>query len=123
MPQTNGEKQSKQNIDRISEEIVSAAAMKAALGVPGVYGLCDTLSGNLTRMIGAKDNDLIGVKVSAEKEKLTIDVYVIVRFGVKIPQLAWDIQSAVKEAVEDLTPLHVKEVNIHIQGVQEPQKG
>ncbi len=123
MPQTNGEKQSKQNIDRISEEIVSAAAMKAALGVPGVYGLCDTLSGNLTRMIGVKDNDLIGVKVSGEKEKLTIDVYVIVRFGVKIPQLAWDIQSAVKEAVEDLTPLHVKEVNIHIQGVQEPQKG
>ena len=123
MPQTNGEKQSKQNIDRISEEIVSAAAMKAALGVPGVYGLCDTLSGNLTRMIGVKDNDLIGVKVSGEKEKLTIDVYVIVRFGVKIPQLAWDIQSAIKEAVEDLTPLHVKEVNIHIQGVQEPQKG
>ena len=123
MPQTNGEKQSKQNIDRISEEIVSAAAMRAALGVPGVYGLCDTLSGNLTRMIGAKDHDLIGVKVSAEKEKLTIDVYVIVRFGVKIPQLAWDIQSAVKEAVEDLTPFHVKEVNIHIQGVQEPQKG
>lgn len=123
MPQTGGDKPSKVNIDRISEEVVSLAAMKAALSVPGVYGLCDTLTGNLTRIIGAKDNDLIGVKVSGEKEKLTIDLYVIVRFGVKIPQLAWDIQSTVKETVEDLTHLHVKEVNIHIQGVQEPQKG
>lgn len=123
MPQTGGDKPSKVNIDRISEEVVSLAAMKAALSVPGVYGLCDTLTGNLTRIIGAKDNDLIGVKVSGEKEKLAIDLYVIVRFGVKIPQLAWDIQSTVKETVEDLTHLHVKEVNIHIQGVQEPQKG
>ena len=102
MPQTGGDKPGKVNIDKISEEVVSLAAMKAALGVPGVYGLCDTLSGNLTRIIGAKDTDL---------------------FGVKIPQLAWDVQSTVKEAVEDLTHDRVKEVNIHIQGVQEPQKG
>ena len=123
MPQTGGDKPSKVNIDKISEEVVSLAAMKAALSVPGVYGLCDTLTGNLTRIIGAKDNYLIGVKVSGNKTALTIDLYVIVLFGVKIPQLAWDIQSAVKEAVEALTHDRVQEVNIHIQGVQEPQKG
>lgn len=123
MPQTGGDKPGKVNIDKISEEVVSLAAMKAALGVPGVYGLCDTLSGNLTRIIGAKDTDLVGVKVSGDKTALCIDLYLIVLFGAKIPQLAWDVQSTVKEAVEDLTHDRVKEVNIHIQGVQEPQKG
>ena len=123
MPQTGGDKPGKVNIDKISGEVVCLAAMKAALSVPGVYGLCDTLTGNLTRIIGAKDNDLIGVKVSGDKTALTIDLYVIVLFGVKIPQLAWDIQSAVKEAVEALTHDRVQEVNIHIQGVQEPYKG
>ena len=39
MPQTGGDKPGKVNIDKISEEVVSLAAMKAALGVPGVYGL------------------------------------------------------------------------------------
>ena len=123
MPQTGGDKPGKVNIDKISGEVVWLAAMKAALSVPGVYGLCDTLTGNLTRIIGAKDNDLIGVKVSGDKTALTIDLYVIVLFGVKIPQLAWDIQSAVKEAVEALTHDRVQEVNIQIQGIQEPQKG
>ena len=123
MQQTGGDKPSKVNIYKISADVVSQAAVKAALSVPGVYGLCDTLTGNLTRIIGAKDNDLIGVKVSGNKTALTIDLYVIVLFGVKIPQLAWDIQSAVKEAVEALTHDRVQEVNIHIQGVQEPQKG
>ena len=123
MPQSGGDKPGKVNIDKISEEVVCLAAMKAALSVPGVYGLCDTLTGNLTRIIGAKDNDLIGVKVSGDKTALTLDLYVIVLFGVKIPQLAWDIQGIVKEAVEALTHDRVKEVNIHIQGVQEPQKG
>ena len=120
MPQTGGDKPGKVNIDKISGEVVCLDAMKAALSVPGVYGLCDTLTGILTRIIGAKDNDLIGVKVSGDKTALTIDLYVIVLFGVKIPQLAWDIQSAVKEAVEALTHDRVQEVNIHIQGVQEP---
>ena len=63
------------------------------------------------------------MKVSGDKTALCIDLYLIVLFGVKIPQLAWDVQSTVKEAVEDLTHDRVKEVNIHIQGVQEPQKG
>ena len=74
MPQTGGDKPGKVNIDKISEEVVCLAAMKAALSVPGVYGLCDTLTGNLTRIIGAKDNDLIGVKVSGDKTALTIDL-------------------------------------------------
>ena len=37
MPQTGGDKPGKVNIDKISEEVVSLAAMKAALGVPCVY--------------------------------------------------------------------------------------
>ena len=87
MPQTGGDKPGKVNIDKISGEVVCLAAMKAALSVPGVYGLCDTLTGNLTRIIGAKDNDLIGVKVSGDKTALTIDLYVIVLFGVYIAVL------------------------------------
>ena len=44
-------------------------------------------------------------------------MYVIVRYGVKIPDVAFSIQNAVKGSVETMTGLTVKSVNINVQGV------
>ena len=44
-----------------------------------------------------------GIKVSKDKEKITLDVFIVADYGVKIPQLAWDIQTAVKEHVLKIT--------------------
>lgn len=94
----------KQDLLKISKELVSLAASKAASNVSGV-------------------NQEKGVKISHGKEGFIIDVYVIADFGVKIPQLAWDIQNSVKEAVFTATKAAVKAVNIHVQGVMMPREG
>ena len=94
----------KQDLLKISKEIVSMAASKATSNVPGV-------------------NQEKGIKIISTKEGFTIDVYVIADFGVKIPQLAWDIQNSVKEAVISAANVAVKTVNIHIQGVMMPREG
>ena len=94
----------KQNINKISKEIVSLAASKATLVVPGV-------------------NQEKDIRLSRDKEGFVIDIFVTVDFGSKIPQLAWDIQNSVKEAVETITQQTVKAVNIHVQGVMMPQEG
>ena len=94
----------KQDLIKISKELVSMAASKATSGVSGV-------------------NQEKGVKVSNGKEGFIIDIYVIADFGVKIPQLAWDIQNSVKEAVIAAANVAVKAVNIHIQGVMMPREG
>ena len=94
----------KQNINKISKEIVSLAASKATLTVPGV-------------------NQEKDIRLSRDKEGFVIDIFVTVDFGSKTPQLAWDIQNSVKEAVETITQQTVKAVNIHVQGVMMPQEG
>ena len=94
----------KQNINKISKEIVSLAALKATLAVPGV-------------------NQEKDIRLSRDKDGFVIDIFVTVDFGSKIPQLAWDIQNSVKEAVETITQQTVKAVNIHVQGVMMPQEG
>ena len=94
----------KQNINKISKEIVSLAASKATLTVPGV-------------------NQEKDIRLSRDKDGFVIDIFVTVDFGSKIPQLAWDIQNSVKEAVESTTQQTVKAVNIHVQGVMMPQEG
>ena len=94
----------KQIINKISKEIVSMAASKATIAVAGV-------------------NHEKEIKLSKDKEGFTLDIFVVADFGVKIPQLAWDIQNSVKEAVESTTRQKVKAVNIHVQGVMMSQEG
>lgn len=107
----------KQTVNKISEEIIRRIAAKAALGVPGVSRLSDSFTDNLTKMLYGKDSAGTGVKISSSDDEVTIDIFVIVDFGVKIPQVAWEIQNAVKSSVRDMTKIVPNAVNIHVQGV------
>ena len=55
--------------------------------------------------------------MSQTEEGVILDVYVLAWYGVKIPAMAWDIQTNVKQELETMTERPVLEVNIHVQGV------
>ena len=74
-------------------------------------------SDNISKNLFGKDPLYKGIKVNQSEEGITIDVYIIVAYGVKIPGVAWDIQENVKKEVEAMTEAVVKAVNIHVQGV------
>lgn len=63
------------------------------------------------------DSGVKGVRMSREKNALIFDLYMKVGYGEKIPVLAWNIQKQVKEALEQKSAEKIKEVNIHVQGV------
>ena len=107
----------KQTINRVSEEIVSMIAARAALRVCGVSRLNGEFTDNLTKKILGKENIARGIALTKEEERLGIDIYLNVEFGARIPDLAWEVQSSVKEAVESVTGIAVQMVNIHVQGV------
>ncbi len=100
-----------------TELIVSRTAARTVLKIPGVAGLCDSFAGNLTKMFSVKDSGDTGIKVSTSDEGLIIDIFVIIKFGIKIPQIAWEIQNAVKSSVSDISGSRVKAVNVHVQAV------
>ena len=50
-------------------------------------------------------------------DSVGIDLYIVVEYGIKIPELAWTIQENVKNRVETMTGLTVSKVNIHIEGI------
>ena len=107
----------KQTINRVSEEIVSMIAARAALRVSGVSRLNGEFTDQLTKKILGKENIARGIALTKEEEGLGIDIYLNVEFGARIPDLAWEVQSSVKEAVESVTGIAVQMVNIHVQGV------
>ena len=112
----------KQTLNRISEEIICMAAMKAALNVPGVNHLCDSFADNIAKKIVGKETPYNGIKLSKDKDMISIDIFLVADYGVKIPQLAWDIQNEVKKSVSGITDQILNAVNIHVQGVSLPTR-
>lgn len=102
---------------KISVEVVSTIAGIATSEVNGVAGMYGTFAGGIAEMLGAKKSPSKGVKVDMEGNTASIDLYIVVEYGVRIPELAWEIQENVKNSVETMTGLDVQKVNIHIEGV------
>ncbi len=101
---------------RIADEVVAIVAGIATTEVPGVAGMSGGIVGGIAEMLGGK-NLTKGVKVEVGEKEAAIDLFIIVEYGVRIPDVCWDIQEKVKKAVESMTGLSVVEVNVHIQGV------
>lgn len=104
---------------RIANEVVAVIAGLAAIDVKGVAGMSGGIAGGIAEMLGRKSLAK-GVKVEVGDEKAAVDIYVVVEYGVRIPETAWRIQEGVKRAIETMTGLQVMEVDVHIQGVHIP---
>ncbi len=102
---------------KISVDVVSTIAGIATAEIAGVAGMYGTFAGGIAEMLGAKKNPSKGVKVDMNDQNVTIDLYIVVDYGVRIPELSWEIQENVKSSVETMTGLDVLKVNIHIEGV------
>lgn len=105
---------------KIADEVVAIVAGLAATEVSGVAGMSGGIAGGIAEMLGRK-NLAKGVKVEVGEKEAAVDIFVIVEFGVRIPDVALKIQQEVKQAIEGMTGLKVVEVNIHVQGVEFPQ--
>lgn len=105
---------------RIADEVVSIIAGLAATEVEGVAGMSGGIAGGIAEFLGRK-NFSKGVKVEVGEKEAAIDLYIIVKYGVRIPDIALNVQEAVKAAIENMTGLSTVEVNVHVQGVGFPE--
>ena len=105
---------------RIADEVVSIIAGLAATEVEGIAGMSGGIAGGIAEMLGRR-NFAKGVKVEVGEKEAAVDLYIIVKYGVRIPDVALAVQENVKQAIETMTGLSVVEVNIHVQGVGFPE--
>lgn len=104
-------------IVKISDEVVGVIAGLATTEIKGIVGMSASLSGGFTQILSGKKNLSKGVKVSVGENSAAIDLFVVVEYGVRIPEVAVQVQDNVKKAVESMTGLIVSAVNIHVQNV------
>ena len=107
---------------KIADDVVAVIAGIAVSEVPGVSGMAGGFAGGITEVLSGKKNLAKGIKVEVGEKETKIDVNIIVEYGIRIPDVAFEIQSRVKKAVEAMTGLVVAEVTVHVQGVNTESK-
>lgn len=92
----------------ISEDVLASLAAGAAAEVEGISGLMN---------VAAKKSGTRGVRLAVDEDGAVVDLYVMIRYGYAIPEVAEKIQNAVSGAIESMTGFSVKAVNVHVGGV------
>ena len=102
---------------KIADDVIAVIAGAAASEVPGVSSMAGGFAGGISEVFSGKKNFARGIKVEAGEKETIVDVNIIVEYGGRIPDVAFEIQNRVKKAVESMTGLKVLDVNVHVQGV------
>ena len=102
---------------KIANDVVAVIAGVAVSEVPGVASMSGGFAGGISEVLSGKKNLSKGIKVDTDEKEVKIDVNIIVEYGSRIPDVAFEIQNRVKKSVENMTGLKVAEVNVHVQGV------
>lgn len=122
MPQNSTERPAPGTIT-ISGDLLAACIADAVLKADGVVDLEEVVgTAYQIPLIEGDVSAARGVRVGRKAGKPLIDVYVIVRYGVKIPQLAWDLQHSVRDVFTAITGESAEEINIHVRGVSKEEK-
>ncbi|MGG3574820.1 Asp23/Gls24 family envelope stress response protein [Bacillus gobiensis] len=101
----------------IAPEVIEVIAGIAAYEVEGVAEMRGNFAAGVAERFGKK-NHRKGVKVDLTEDGIIIEVYCVMIFGVSIPKVANAVQDNIRQALLNMTALAIKEINIHVVGIQ-----
>ena len=100
---------------RIADKALAQLAQEACLSVEGVAAMDTGFGSSLSSMIGLED--AAGVHVSIRDNKASVSLYILVRHGIRVPELALHVQEKVKEVLTETGGVAVSNVDINIEGI------
>lgn len=105
----------------ISDEVICTVAAVAAKDVDGVYALNGNFGEDLAGKFGKK-NAGKGIRLQIADDGLQLECNVIAKYGYSVVEMAKNLQTAVRAAVESMTGLTVKNVAVNINGISNASK-
>ncbi|ONI44146.1 hypothetical protein AN640_05780 [Candidatus Epulonipiscium fishelsonii] len=101
---------------QIADDVIAVIAEIAALEVDGLVTVGSPKQDIMHTITGKKITK--GIKVDIGEEEVFISVSAVVEYGVKVLSLCQEVQQKVKSAIETMTGLLVRTVDVYIIGVQ-----
>ena len=112
----------------ITKETIRSIVSLNLADVKGVVGSRKSIIKEITDMLrgdmseNKTEETARPIKVEIKDNKPLINLSIIIKYGVRIPDIAWDIQSRVKESLTKKLGVDVDEIDIHVQGIQFPKR-
>ena len=103
----------------IDNEVLAQYAGASAVECFGVVGMASVnMKDGIVKLL-KRGNLSHGVNVTIDEDnKITIDLHIIVSYGVSISAVADNLISNVKYNVEEFSGTEVKKINIFVEGVR-----
>lgn len=102
----------------ISDDVLATMAGITAIECYGIVGMASKrATDGLVELLGS-DNLSRGVKVSSQGNEVSIDLFIIVEYGISIAAVAKNVIETVKYNIENFTGTAVKKVNVTVEGVR-----
>lgn len=102
----------------IDDQVFATLAGLAAMECYGVVGMASRTATEGIFELLKREQLTKGIKVTTIDDKISIDLYIVLQYGVKISVVANNIISRIKYSVETFSGVSVEDVNIFVQGVR-----
>ncbi|MDO5479638.1 MAG: Asp23/Gls24 family envelope stress response protein [Clostridia bacterium] len=106
---------------KISDEVIAVITGIAASETEGVASVgMSGIAANWAELISGKKgkNPSKGIKAEITEAGVNIEIQIVVKYGVCIPEVAANVQYGVKNAVEEMTGLKVEKVDVKVVGIK-----
>lgn len=100
----------------VSDETLAIIVGLAVSQVEGVAGMSTTITEELAEAFGKKAQSK-GIKVDQGETGLIVDLSIVVKFGYRIPDVAWNIQEKVRKDILAMTEYNVESINVYVQSI------
>jgi len=102
---------------KIHKNVIASIASIAAVEIEGVKKVGGNFTSGLMELVGQRP--LLAIKVEINKsEEVRVEIPVIIKYGFNIPDIANKVQESVRQALEKMTNLSVKDINVNVQGIE-----
>jgi len=102
---------------RIHKNVISSISSIAAMEIEGVKSVGKDLKSRCFEVIGRKSFSAIKVDIS-KNEEVKVEVPLIIKYGYNIPDVASRVQENVHSALEKMSNLSIKDININVRGIE-----
>ena len=102
----------------MSNTVIAHIAGMVATGCYGVVGMAYRNAGDTMASLLKWDTITKGIKVTTEEDTISIDLHIIVEYGVNIKVISDSIISNVRYNVESMTGCKVAKVTVNVEGIR-----
>ena len=110
----------------VSKETIEHLVRINIADIKGLVGSKKTIMKEITDIFRGRENikekSEKTLKVEIKNDFIIIDLFIVLKYGVRIPDIAWEIQNKIKDQLKQEIEAENVEINIHVQGIQFSKK-